>query len=95
MPNILAVSKNNIHISTFTFILNVKASVITKDDLSRMSGINIIRDFYEKIEIDEENNQLWGTLKESAMDLIKEHEYGDEEYQKAFEVFQNQIAFQP
>jgi predicted amidohydrolase YtcJ len=54
-------------------------------------NVNTICPAGGKIEIDEENNQLWGTLKESAMDLIKEHEYGDEEYQKAFEVFQNQM----
>ena len=35
-----------------------------------------------KIEIDEENNELWGTLKESATHLIEEHKYTDEEYMK-------------
>ena len=44
-----------------------------------------------KIEIDEENNELWGTLKESATHLIEEHNYTDEEYMKAFELFQSKM----
>lgn len=44
-----------------------------------------------KIEINHETNELWGTLKESATHLIKEHDYTDEEYSNAFEVFQEKM----
>ena len=44
-----------------------------------------------KIEINYEKKELWGTLKESAMDLISDRDYSDEEYEKAFEVFQKQM----
>ena len=44
-----------------------------------------------KIEINEETNDLWGTLKESATHLIKEHDYSEEEYMKAFELFQRNM----
>ena len=38
-----------------------------------------------------EKKELWGTLKESAMDLISDRDYSNEEYEKAFEVFQKQM----
>ena len=44
-----------------------------------------------KIEINENTNELWGTLKESATHLIEEHNYTDEEYMKAFELFQSKM----
>lgn len=44
-----------------------------------------------KIEFNNETNELWGTLKESATHLIKERDYSDEEYAKAFEVFQGKM----
>ena len=44
-----------------------------------------------KIEINYEKKELWGTLKESAMDLVSDRDYSDEEYEEAFEVFQKQL----
>ncbi|WP_153971378.1 amidohydrolase [Romboutsia faecis] len=44
-----------------------------------------------KIEINEETNELWGTLKESAIHIIEEHNYSEEEYMKAFELFQRKM----
>ncbi len=44
-----------------------------------------------KIEINNETNELWGTLKETATQLIKEDEYTDEQYSQAFELFQKEM----
>lgn len=44
-----------------------------------------------KIEIDDDTKEVWGTLKESATHLVKEGEYTDYQYQKAFELFQKKI----
>lgn len=44
-----------------------------------------------KIEIDDDTKEVWGTLKESATHLVKEGEYTDYQYQKAFELFQKKM----
>lgn len=44
-----------------------------------------------KIEIDDDTKEVWGTLKESATHLVKEGEYTDYQYQKAFELFQHKM----
>lgn len=44
-----------------------------------------------KIEINNETSEPWGTLKETATQLVREDDYTDEEYAKAFEVFQEQM----
>lgn len=44
-----------------------------------------------KIEINNERNELWGTLKETATQLVKEDDYTDEEYANAFELFQEKM----
>lgn len=44
-----------------------------------------------KIEINNETNELWGTLKETATQLVKEDDYTDEEYANAFELFQEKM----
>lgn len=44
-----------------------------------------------KIEIDDDTNEVWGTLKESATHLVKEGEYTDYQYQKAFELFEQKM----
>lgn len=44
-----------------------------------------------KIEINNETNELWGTLKETATQLVREDDYTDEEYANAFELFQEKM----
>ncbi len=44
-----------------------------------------------KIEINDETKEVWGTLKESATHLVKEGDYTDYQYQKAFELFQENM----
>ena len=44
-----------------------------------------------KIEINEETKELWGTLKESAGDLVDEYYYSEKEYMLAFELFQKKM----
>lgn len=44
-----------------------------------------------KIEINDNTKELWGTLKESATHLVKEGEYTNYQYKKAFELFQQKM----
>ncbi len=56
-----------------TMFLNSKAFKEIIIDIDTLCPIGV------KIEINEETNELWGTLKESAIHLIKEHNYFEED----------------
>lgn len=43
------------------------------------------------IEINDKTKELWGTLKESATHLVKEGQYTNYQYKKAFELFQQKM----
>ncbi len=43
------------------------------------------------IEINDETKELWGTLKESATYIIKEHRYSANQYKRAYEIFQKKM----
>lgn len=66
--------------------LNTKAFEqfgITKDTIPPEGGT---------IEKDPKTGELWGTLKEAAMDLIPANTYSDEQYDKAVEEFQKNMS---
>ena len=65
--------------------LNSKAFEVNNID------VNTIPPQGGKIEINEETNTVWGTLKETATHLADDSSYSDEQFIKAFEEFQKDM----